>query len=214
MYNNIKKTGLPTWSDEDQLLAKATQIELQSQKKEGLATKLDTMHMPNYVGMVNIMGRQMMGMGGGTDDIADISWSLPTIVLGYPSNIPGLPGHHWANAISMATPIAHKGILYGAKAESMTVIDFLTKPELVTKAWEYYHNEQTKEIKYTPLIGENDKPAIFLNKKIMTEYAPKLKTYYYNPTKYKTYLEQLGIAYPTVRPDQKEAVKKLTEKKP
>jgi aminobenzoyl-glutamate utilization protein B len=47
----------------------------------------------------------------------------------------------------------------------------------------------------------------------MEEYAPKLKPFYYNPTKYKSYLEQLGIVYPTVRPDQKEAVQKLAEKK-
>jgi aminobenzoyl-glutamate utilization protein B len=47
----------------------------------------------------------------------------------------------------------------------------------------------------------------------MEEYAPKLKPFYYNPSKYKTYLDQLGINYPTVRPDQKEAVQKLMEKK-
>ena len=155
------------------------------------------------------MGRQMMAMGGGSDDIADISWSLPTVVLRYPSNIPGLPGHHWANAISMATPIAHKGIVAGAKAEVMTVLDLLLKPDVLANAWVYYRSEQTKDQKYIPLIGEKDNPAIYLNQKIMAEYAPKLKPYYYNPAKYKTYLEQLGIQYPTVRPDQREAVSKL-----
>jgi aminobenzoyl-glutamate utilization protein B len=209
MYSNIKKVGLPTWSAEDQLLAKATQIELKSPKTEGLAIKLDTMGLPSSVGMVNVMGRQMMSMGGGSDDIADISWAVPTIVLGYPSNIPGLPGHHWSNAISMATPIAHKGIVYGAKAEAMTLLDIFLKPEVLVKAKDYYKNEQTKDIQYTPLVGEKDNPAIFLNQKIMTEFAPKLKATYYDPTKYKTYLEQLGIQYPTVRPDQKEAVSKL-----
>ena len=33
----------------------------------------------------------------------------------------------------------------------------------------------------------------------MAKYRPEMKKYYYDPTKYKTYLEQLGIAYPTVR---------------
>ncbi|MFZ5972638.1 MAG: amidohydrolase [Bacteroidota bacterium] len=212
MYQNIKKVGLPQWSPEDQLLAKATQLELKAPKAEGLATKLDTLGLPTPTGPVNVMGRQLMAMGGGSDDIADISWSLPTVVLRYPSNIPGLPGHHWSNAISMATPIAHKGILYGAKAEVMTVLDMLLKPELLRNAWDYYKNEQTKELQYTPLVGEKDQPAIYLNQKIMMEFAPKLKPYYYNPAKYKTYLEQLGIAYPTVRPDQKEAVEKLDKK--
>jgi aminobenzoyl-glutamate utilization protein B len=208
-YSNIKKVGLPTWTEEDQILAKATQIEMKANKIEGLAKKLDTIGLPNPPGTVNVMGRQLMSMGGGSDDIADISWTVPTIVLGYPSNIPGLPGHHWSSAITMATPIAHKGILYGAKAEAMTIVDLFTKPELLTKAWDYYNNEQTKEQKYVPLIGEKDVPAITLNKKIMDEFKPKLKPYYYDPVKYKTYLEQLGIKYPTVRDDQKEAINKL-----
>jgi aminobenzoyl-glutamate utilization protein B len=213
MYENIKKVGLPQWTEEDQLLARATQIELKAPRVEGLAVKLDTISMPSPAGPVNVMGRQLMAMGGGSDDIADISWSLPTVVLRYPSNIPGLPGHHWSNAISMATPIAHKGIVYGAKAEVMTLLDMLLKPEILANAWDYYRHEQTKEIQYTPLIGEKDHPAINLNKKIMEEYAPKLKPFYYNPAKYKTYLDQLGIKYPTVRPDQKEAVQKISEKK-
>jgi aminobenzoyl-glutamate utilization protein B len=29
-----------------------------------------------------------------------------------------------------------------------------------------------------------------------------MRKYYYDPTKYKTYLEQLGITYPTVKPDK------------
>jgi aminobenzoyl-glutamate utilization protein B len=38
-----------------------------------------------------------------------VSWNVPTVTLRFPSNIPGLPGHNWANGIAMATPIAHKG---------------------------------------------------------------------------------------------------------
>jgi len=212
MYENMKKVGLPKWSEEDQMLARATQIELKAPRINGLATKIDTIGLPAPVGSVNVMGRQLMSMGGGSDDIADISWSLPTVVLRYPSNIPGLPGHHWSNAISMATPIAHKGVVYGAKAEVMTLLDMLLKPEIIKNAWEYYRTEQTKDQKYIPLIGEKDQPAVYLNQKIMAEYAPKLKPLYYNPAKYKTYLEQLGIAYPTVRADQKDAVMKQVEK--
>ena len=109
----------------------------------------------------------------------------------------------------MATPIAHKGIVTGAKAEALTIIDLLLKPEVITQAWDYYKNEQTKDQKYIPLIGEKDMPAITLNKKIMDEFKPKLKPLYYDPIKYKTYLEQLGIQYPTLREDQKEAIQKL-----
>ena len=57
---------------------------------------------------------------------------------------------------------------------------------------------QTKDTKYEPLIRPEDKPAIWLNKETMDKYRPELKKFYYDPTRYKTYLEQLGIQYPTV----------------
>ena len=81
----------------------------------------------------------------------------------------------------------------------MTVLDVLTRPEIVTDAWNYFRNVQTKNVKYTPLIRPQDSPATWLNEATMAKYRPELKKYYYDPTKYKTYLDQLGIKYPTVR---------------
>jgi aminobenzoyl-glutamate utilization protein B len=60
-------------------------------------------------------------------------------------------------------------------------------------------------------VGPKDIPAIYLNKEIMSQYKPELQKYYYNPVKYKTYLEQLGITYPTLREDQKKAVAELNK---
>ncbi|HMQ87842.1 MAG TPA: amidohydrolase, partial [Flavilitoribacter sp.] len=141
----------------------------------------------------------MSPVSGGSDDIGDISWKLPTVTLGYPSNIPGLQGHHWSNAVAMATPIAHKGVLAGAKVQAMTILDFLMKPELVENAWTYFREEQGMKQKYIPMVSEKDKPAVFLNEDIMEEFRPELQKYYYDETRYDSYLEQLGIAYPTVR---------------
>lgn len=200
-YANIRRVGLPKWSNEDQLLAKASQIELQSSSVEGLAMVLDSVSEPVYSPLVL---RQ-----GGSDDIADISWSVPTIVLRYPSNMPGMPGHHWANAITMATPIAHKGCTAGAKVEALTILDMLMKPEIIKEAWEYYNTVQTKDIKYTPLISIHDQPSIKLNAGIMEEFRPEMRKYYYDPSKYTTYLEQLGITYPTVKPEHIEKIKAM-----
>ena len=69
------------------------------------------------------------GGSAGSDDIAEVSWNLPTVVLRYPANIPGMIGHHWSSAIAMATPIAHKGATAGAKAHAMTAIELLLTPE-------------------------------------------------------------------------------------
>jgi aminobenzoyl-glutamate utilization protein B len=147
------------------------------------------------------MGGEGMGpqpTGGGSDDIGDVSWNVPTITLRFPSNIPGGPGHNWANGISMATPIAHKGVVAGAKVQAMTIIDILVHPDLVAKAWDYFNNVQTKDMKYKSFLRPDDKPAIWMNKATMDKYRPEMKKYYYDPSKYDTYLEQLGIKYPTV----------------
>ena len=142
-------------------------------------------------------------MGGGSDDIGDVSWNVPTVTLRFPGNIPGLPGHNWANAISMATPIAHKGATAGAKVQAMTTLDLLTKPSLITQSWDYFRNVQTKETKYYPLMRPEDQPPIWMNKTMMEKYRPEMRKYYYDPTKFKTYLEQLGIKYPMVRDSTK-----------
>ncbi len=117
----------------------------------------------------------------------------------YPSNIPGLPGHNWANGMAMATPIAHKGVTAGAKVQAMTLVDLMLKPELVTAAWDYFNNVQTRTQKYEPLIRPQDQPAIELNTEIMAKYREKMRPYYFDPAKYKTYLEQLGITYPVIK---------------
>ncbi|MGH9967725.1 MAG: amidohydrolase, partial [Pyrinomonadaceae bacterium] len=105
----------------------------------------------------------------------------------------------WADAVAMATPIAHKGATAGAKVLALTMVDLLTTPKLIEQAWDYFRNVQTKETKYQPLISAEDKPAIWMNKRTMGEYREQMRKFYYDPSKYPTYLEQLGISYPTVR---------------
>jgi aminobenzoyl-glutamate utilization protein B len=188
-WANIQQVGLPQWSDADQQLAKALQTELRNATANGLSTKLPD----------KLQGPQEHNDGGGSDDIGDISWNVPTVTLRYPANIPGLPGHNWANAIAMATPIAHKGVIAGAKVEAMTILDLVTRPELVQQAWAYFRDVQTKDTTYQPLIRPQDQPAIWLNTATMEKYRGEMKKYYYDPSRYKTYLDQLGIKYPTLR---------------
>jgi aminobenzoyl-glutamate utilization protein B len=188
-YANIQRVGLPQWSEADQALAKALQKEL-GVGERGLSTELGKLTGPVS---------EEDNRGGGSDDIGDISWNVPTVTLRFPSNIPNLPGHNWSNAIAMATPIAHKGATAGAKAQALTMLDLFLRPELVEQAWDYFKNVQTKDTKYAPLLRPQDQPAIELNREIMEKYRPQMKKYYYDPTRYKTYLEQLGIHYPTLR---------------
>ncbi|MGH9969887.1 MAG: amidohydrolase, partial [Pyrinomonadaceae bacterium] len=84
MYENIKQVGLPKWSEADQTLAKALQKELKVQES-GLDTELGQLTGPFP---------EAARTRGGSDDIGDVTWNVPTVTLRYPSNIPGLPGHN------------------------------------------------------------------------------------------------------------------------
>lgn len=184
-YENIQKVGLPTWTPQEQQFAKAVQ-HLVGGKETGLDTEVAKLTPPDPE-----------PKSGGSDDIGDVSWTRPTITIRYPSNIPDLPGHNWSNAISMATPIAHKGGVAGAKVMAMTMLDLFTRPDLMAAAKAYFTDVQTKNVKYQPMLTD-EKPYIELNADIMAEYRPKMKPYYYNPTKYQTYLDQLGIKWPSI----------------
>jgi aminobenzoyl-glutamate utilization protein B len=191
MQQNIASVGLPKWTEADVTLAKALQRELKV-PETGLATELRELR-----GQEEIPDEDKRG--GGSDDIGDVSWNVPTVSLNFPANFQAGPGHSWANAIAMATPIAHKGVIAGAKVQAMTVLDILMRPDITQQAWDYFRNVQTKKRKYTTLLRPMDTPAIWLNQETMAKYRPEMKKYYYDPAKYKTYLDQLGITYPTIR---------------
>jgi len=190
MFTNVQRVGLPKWSEDDQAFAKAVQKEIEAPLQSGLDVELDKLGEPI---------KDEDKRGGGSDDIGDVSWTVPTVMLRYPANIPGLPGHNWANGIAMATPIAHKGVVAGAKVQAMTMVDILLRPELVKSAWEYFRNVQMKDVKYTPFIAADTPPPTWVNKDTMERYGPELKKFYYDPSRYGTYLEQLGITYPMLR---------------
>jgi aminobenzoyl-glutamate utilization protein B len=189
MQANIERVGMPEWSEADLALARAVQ-EQAGGRPRGLG---------RFLGALGPPIPESQKRGGGSDDIGDVSWVVPTVTLRYPANIPGTPGHSWLDAIAMATPIAHKGSTAGAKVMAATLLDILMKPELVTEAKRYFA-EQTKETKYTPFIRPQDRPVTELNEDIMARYRAEMRKFYYDPSKYDTYLEQLGIQYPTVTP--------------
>jgi aminobenzoyl-glutamate utilization protein B len=190
MAANIRAVGMPKWTEDDQRFAKALQTEMKVNPR-GLVDSLGT--------ALNGPVPENQKRGGGSDDIGDVTWNVPSVTIRFPSNIPGMPGHNWTDAIAMATPVAHKGATAGAKATAMTLLDLLLTPKLVTDAWDYFRTVQTKDMKYEPLIRPEDRPALELNEGILAKHREQMRKYYYDPKKHKTYLDQLGIKYPTVR---------------
>lgn len=188
-YENIQRVGMPDWSEDDIRFAEAFQREM-GVEVTGLETEIGELRGPVDLDR---------SLGGGSDDIGDISWNMPTVTLRYPSNMDGGPGHNWANGIAMATPVAHKGGVAGAKVQALTLLDLFLDGETVDAAWEYFNNVQTAETEYIPFITEDDEPAIWLNEDIMERWRPEMRPFYYDADRYDTYLEQLGIEYPTIR---------------
>jgi aminobenzoyl-glutamate utilization protein B len=185
MQKNIETVGMPNWSEDDQAFAKAFQTFMESDEVEGLKTEVEELGAP--------LERPR---SGGSDDIGDVSWVVPTVTLRFPSNVDGRTGHHWSSAIAMATPVAHKGATAGAKVIAATLIDLMEDAALLDSAKAYFRDEQSKEETYVPFITAEDPPAIEKNSAIMGEFKEALRPFYYDPSRFDTYLDQLGVEYP------------------
>ena len=101
---NIDRVGLPKWTRRGSGLRQGRAEGLSAAARKVCANEARKLSPP----VVN-------PESGPSDDIGEVSWVVPTATLLYPANIPNLPGHHWSNAMAMATPIAHKGIVAGSK---------------------------------------------------------------------------------------------------
>ena len=185
MHANMRAVGMPEWSEDDQRFARAFQKLMEIDEITGLRIQVDELGEPSAV-----------PESGGSDDIGDVSWVVPTVALRYPSNIEGRVIHHWSSAVAMATPVAHKGAVAGAKVVAATLLDLVQDPELVESAWTYFRDEQTAAVPYLPFIGADDEPAIEKNADIMDRYRKRLEEHYYDPSRFETYLDQLGVHYP------------------
>ena len=187
LYENIKAVGMPKWTAGDQAFTKAVQTE-NKLKLQPLSDTVLPLMTPTSGGA--------MAAGGASDDVGDITWNVPSVMMMFPSNIPSVPGHNKLSAMAMATPIAHKGVVAGAKAVAMTVLDLMTTPQLVQQAKDYFVNVQTKDQKYVSMLSPGDVPAIHRNDELMAKYRPLLEPFYYDAKKYPTYLDQLGVKFP------------------
>jgi len=189
LYENIKSVGMPKWTADDQAFTKAVQ-ENNHLKLAPLSDTVMPLITPATGGNA---------AGGASDDVGDITWNVPSVMMMFPANIPSVPGHNKLSAMAMATPIAHKGAVAGAKAVAMTVLDLMTTPELLKQAKDYFVNVQTKDQKYVSMLSPEDQPAIHRNDEVMEKYRPLMAPFYYDSRKYPTYLDQLGIKYPTLK---------------
>jgi aminobenzoyl-glutamate utilization protein B len=180
---NVQAVGMPQWSADDQAFAAAFQKAMGA-KPTGLATK------PSE--------NRGDAQGSSSNDAGDVTWQLPMARLSFPSQISGATTHHWTAAIVPATPVAHKGLVAGAKALAGTVIDLMVVPaNLQTIKADFAR--QMAGVTWRSLVPPGAKPPTHLNVELMAKYRPLIEKHHYDPDSPRTYLQQMGVTYPPGR---------------
>lgn len=108
---------------------------------------------------VDTLQSEREGDGGGSTDVADVSWNVPTIGLGAATWVPGTPAHSWQAVASGGTDIGAKGMMVAAKTLALTGIDLLSDPALIQKATAEFIKAKGPDFQYKALLGDR-KPAL------------------------------------------------------
>jgi aminobenzoyl-glutamate utilization protein B len=96
--------------------------------------------------------------GGGSTDVGDVSWNVPTAELSTATWVPGTPAHSWQAIAAGGTTIGIKGLQLAAKALALTAADFFEQPELLQEARAAFDAARGAGFEYTPLIGDREPP--------------------------------------------------------
>lgn len=96
--------------------------------------------------------------GGGSTDVGDVSYAVPTVGMEAATWIPGTPAHSWQAVACGGTEIGTKGMMVAAKTMTLTAIDLFTQPALIEKAKAEF-KEARGDYQYKALLGDR-KPAL------------------------------------------------------
>jgi aminobenzoyl-glutamate utilization protein B len=97
--------------------------------------------------------------GGGSTDVGDVSWVVPTIGLGTATWVPGTTAHSWQAVAAGGTSIGKKGMMVAAKTIAGTAMDLFKNPALIEAAKAEWSKRKGAEFKYKALLGDR-KPAL------------------------------------------------------
>ena len=164
LQHNIEAVGMPQWSEDEQAFAKKFQTAL-GLRPVGLNTK------PTPLGE--------RGQSTSSNDNGDVTWAVPSASLSFPSTVPGVAAHNWQAGVTPTSTIAHKGMVAGAKVLTGTILDFLTRPELIKEARAEFE-KATEEMQYFAVLPADAKPPLDLNRETMERYRPAMSKFYLN----------------------------------
>ncbi len=160
---SIEVVGMPDWTPEEDALARSLQARAKV-KVEGLHREIAPLTGPG-------------GQKTSASDSGDVSWKVPQVKFYYPANIPNIDFHHWAAGVALATSIAHKGAVAGAKVLALSAVDFLEHPERVAEAKATFR-EELGGVEYKSLLPPDQKPPVELNRAMMEKFRPAMAKHY------------------------------------
>jgi aminobenzoyl-glutamate utilization protein B len=96
---------------------------------------------------------------GGSTDVGDVSWTVPTVGLQTATWVPGSSAHSWQSTAASGMSIGQKGMIVAAKTLALTALDLYKSPALIEKARAEWTQKRGANFKYEALLGDR-KPAL------------------------------------------------------
>jgi len=145
MYNNLVKVGGVKYNEEEAKFATQIMESYESGKILEDAMKIDEFRVIEK------------GTGGSTD-VGDVSWTVPTAGLRAATWVPGTSAHSWQAVAAGGTGIGVKGMLVAAKTISLTAIEIYNNPSIVTEAKAELDRRRGENFVYEALLGDRKPP--------------------------------------------------------
>lgn len=146
MQANLNQVGGVTYTDAEKAFAKQLQ-----------ASFIGKIPAIEEASTVQPLQKEITA-GGGSSDVSDVSYVVPTVGLEAATWIPGTSAHSWQAVACGGTEIGTKGMLVAAKTMALTAIDLFSKPAIIAKAKEEFI-KSVGNYQYKPLLGDR-KPAL------------------------------------------------------
>jgi len=153
MYHNLEKVGGVTYDAEELAFANKLQ-ESFSPKPPDPAQAADIEPFE-----VNERG------SGGSTDVGDISWVVPTAGMSAATWVPGTSAHSWQAVACGGTSIGIKGMMVAAKTIALTGIELIQDKKTLDEAKTELQKRTGSDFKYEPLIGDRKPPLDYRNNK-------------------------------------------------
>jgi aminobenzoyl-glutamate utilization protein B len=99
-----------------------------------------------------------LGGEGGSTDVGDVSWTVPTAGLNAATWVPGTAAHSWQAIAAGGTSIGDKGMIVAAKALATSAVELFQRPEVIAKAKAELEERRGPDYRYVSLVGDRDPP--------------------------------------------------------